>query len=163
MIYQKLQSHVLLLTQPTVERVKCNGGRMQDGDVSFAIWREYFQNLGFCVKMVQFDAIRAHKFGALSEQHATQQQQQQPFYDPLSGTPWVSQYQKKHSPIHHPAHHPIYISFFHLPRSIATSLFKLRAWQSFCTTSFQGRRHGFRPGWANIFRENSARSAEKFF
>ena len=109
---------------------------MQDGDVSFAIWREYFQNLGFCVKMVQFDAIRAHKFGALSEQHATQQQQQQPFYDPLSGTPWVSQYQKKHSPIHHPAHHPIFISFFHLPRSIASSLFKLRTWQSFCTTFF---------------------------
>ena len=33
-------------------------------------------------------------------------------------------------------HHPIFISFFHLPRSIASSLFKLRAWQSFCTTSF---------------------------
>jgi len=28
------------------------------------------------------------------------------------------------------------ISFFHLPRSIASSLFKLCAWQSFCTTSF---------------------------
>jgi len=27
------------------------------------------------------------------------------------------------------------LSFFHLPRSIASSLFKLRAWQSFCTTS----------------------------
>jgi len=46
----------------------------------------------------------------------------------------VSQYQKKHSPTHHPDH-PISISFFHLPRSIASSLFKLRAWQSFCTTS----------------------------
>ena len=32
-------------------------------------------------------------------------------------------------------HHPIFISFFHLPRSIASSLFKLHAWQSFCTTS----------------------------
>jgi len=31
---------------------------------------------------------------------------------------------------------PIFISFFHLPRSIASSLFKLCAWQSFCTTSF---------------------------
>jgi len=48
----------------------------------------------------------------------------------------VSRFQKKHSPTHHPDHHPIFISFFHLPRSIATSLFKLRAWQSFCTTSF---------------------------
>jgi len=64
-----------------------------------------------------------------------QQRQQQPFYGPLSGTTRVSWYQKKHSPTHHPNHHLIFISFFHLPRSIALSLFKLRAWQSFCTTS----------------------------
>jgi len=38
--------------------------------------------------------------------------------------------------LHHPDHHPIFISFFHLPRSIAFFLFKLRDWQSFCTTSF---------------------------
>jgi len=62
-------------------------------------------------------------------------QQQQPFYGPLSGTTWMSEYQKKHSPTHHPDH-PIFISFFHLPRSIASSLFKLLAWQNFCTTSF---------------------------
>jgi len=61
---------------------------------------------------------------------------QQPFYGPLSRTSRVSRYQKKHSPTHHPDHHPIFISFFHLPRSTASSLFKLRAWQSFCTTSF---------------------------
>jgi len=48
----------------------------------------------------------------------------------------VSQYQKKHSPTHHTDRHPIFIIFFHLPQSIASSLFKLRAWQSFCTTSF---------------------------
>ena len=47
----------------------------------------------------------------------------------------MSRYQKKHSPTHHPDHHPIFISFFHLPRSIASSVFKLRARQSFCTTS----------------------------
>ena len=47
----------------------------------------------------------------------------------------VSPYQKKHSPTHHPDPDPIFISFFHLPRSIAFFLFKLRAWQSFCTTS----------------------------
>ena len=64
------------------------------------------------------------------------QQQQQSFYGPLSGTTQVSRYQKKHSPTHHPDHHPIFISFFHLLWSIASSLFKLRAWQSFCTTSF---------------------------
>jgi len=57
-----------------------------------------------------------------------QQQQQQPFYSPLSGTTQVSQYQKKHSPIHHPDHHPIFISFFHLLRSIASSPFKLVLW-----------------------------------
>jgi len=45
----------------------------------------------------------------------------------------VSRYQKKHSPTHHPDH-PIFISLFHLPRSTASSLFKLRVWQSFCTT-----------------------------
>jgi len=61
---------------------------------------------------------------------------QQSFYDPLFGTTRVSWYQKKHSPTHHPDHYPIFISFFHLPRVIASSLFKLRAWQSFCTTSF---------------------------
>ena len=64
------------------------------------------------------------------------QQQQQLFYGPLSGTTRVSRYQKKRSPTHHPDHHPIFISFFHLPRSIASSLFKLRALQSFCTSSF---------------------------
>ena len=59
---------------------------------------------------------------------------QQSFYGHLSVTTWVSRYQKKHSPTYHPDH-PILISFFHLLRSIASSLFKLRAWQSFCTTS----------------------------
>jgi len=63
-------------------------------------------------------------------------QQQQPFYGPLSMITGVSWYQKKHSHTHHPDHHPIFISFFHLPRSIASSVFRLRAWQSFCTTSF---------------------------
>ena len=60
---------------------------------------------------------------------------QQPIYGPLSGTSRVSRYQKKHSPTHHPDHHPIFISFFHLTRSIASFLFKLCALQSFCTTS----------------------------
>jgi len=42
----------------------------------------------------------------------------------------VSRYQKKDSPTHHPDHHPIFIIFFHLPLSVASSLFKLRPWQS---------------------------------
>ena len=52
--------------------------------------------------------------------------QQQSFYGPLSRTTRrtrVSRYQKKHSPTHHPEHHPIFIIFFHLLRSIASSLF----------------------------------------
>jgi len=39
-------------------------------------------------------------------------------------------------PTHHPDY-PVFINFFHLPRSIASSLFKLRAWQSSCITSLQ--------------------------
>jgi len=62
--------------------------------------------------------------------------QQQPYYGPLSGTTRVSWYQKKHSLTHQPDHHPIFISFFHLPQSIVSSLSKLCVWQSFCTTSF---------------------------
>jgi len=61
--------------------------------------------------------------------------QQQSFYGPLSGTTRVSRCQKEHSPTHHPDHRPVFISFFHLLRCIASSLFKLHAWQSFCTTS----------------------------
>ena len=69
-----------------------------------------------------------------SNQYGFKQQQQQ-FYGPLSGTTRESWYHKKHLPTHHPDHHPIFISFFHLPQSIASFLFKLRAWQSFSTTS----------------------------
>jgi len=58
------------------------------------------------------------------------QQRRRPFCGPLSGTTRVSRYQKKHSPTHHPHHRPVFIGFFHLLRSIASSLFKLRAWQS---------------------------------
>jgi len=64
--------------------------------------------------------------------------QQQPFYDPLPGTTLVSWYQKKHSPTHtNPDHQPSFISFLHLLRSIASLLFNLRAWQSFCRTYLQ--------------------------
>jgi len=40
-------------------------------------------------------------------------------------------------PVTYPDYHPTFISFFHLLWSIASSLFNLRAWQSFCTTSVQ--------------------------
>ena len=51
------------------------------------------------------------------------------------GLPGWAGYQKKYSPTHCPDHHPVFISFFHLLLSTASSLFKLRAWQCFCTTS----------------------------
>jgi len=54
----------------------------------------------------------------------------------LSGTTCVSRYQKKHSPTHtcH-GHQSSLISFLHLLWSMASSLFNLRAWQSFSTVS----------------------------
>ena len=58
------------------------------------------------------------------------------FYSPLSGNTRVSWYQKKHSPTHtYPDNQPSFISFLHLLWSTASSLFNLRAWQSFGTTS----------------------------
>ena len=47
-------------------------------------------------------------------------------------------HQKKHSPTHtHPNHRTSFINFLHFLQSIASSLFSLRAWQSFSTTSLQ--------------------------
>ena len=57
-----------------------------------------------------------------------QQQQQQPFNGRLSGTTRVGRYQKKHSPAHtHPGQRTSFITFLHLQRSTASSLFSLRA------------------------------------
>jgi len=59
----------------------------------------------------------------------------QPFNGPWSGTTRVGRYQKKHSPTHtHPDHQTSFINFLHLLRSIASSVFSLRAWQSSLTT-----------------------------
>ena len=50
----------------------------------------------------------------------------------------VGRYQKKHSPTHtHPDHRTSFINFLHLLWSTASSLFSLRAWQSFSTISLQ--------------------------
>ena len=59
------------------------------------------------------------------------------FNSPLSGTTRVGRFKKKHSPTRtHPVHQTS-ITFLHLLRSTASSLFNLRAWQSFSTTSLQ--------------------------
>ena len=62
----------------------------------------------------------------------------QPFNGLLFGTTRVGRYQKKHSPTHtHPDHRTSFITFLHLQRSMASSLFRLRAWRSSRTTSLQ--------------------------
>jgi len=62
----------------------------------------------------------------------------QPFNGLWSGTIRVGQYQKKHSPTDtHTDHRTSFINLLYLLRSIASSLFSLRAWQSFSTTSLQ--------------------------
>ena len=67
-----------------------------------------------------------------------QQQQQRPFNGLWSGTTRVGRHQKQHSPTHtHPDHRASFITFLHLQRSMASSLFNLRAWQSSRTSSFQ--------------------------
>jgi len=56
----------------------------------------------------------------------------------LSGTNRMSRYQKKHSPTHtYRGYQSFHICFLHLLRSVASSLFNLRAWQSFSTISLQ--------------------------
>ena len=56
----------------------------------------------------------------------------------LSGTTWMSWYQKKYSPTHtYCAHQSSLICFFHIIQSTASSLFNPRAWQSFFTISLQ--------------------------
>ena len=67
-----------------------------------------------------------------------QQQQQQPFNGRSSGTSRVGRYQKKHSPAHiHPGQRSSFITFLHLLRSTASSVFSLHARQSSRTNSFQ--------------------------
>ena len=74
----------------------------------------------------------AHKTRLYTHTHT------QPFNGLWSGSTRVGQYQKKHSPTHtHPDHRTSFINFLHLLRSIASSLFSLRAWQSFSTNSLQ--------------------------
>ena len=62
------------------------------------------------------------------KQQQQQQQQQRPFNGLLSGTTRVGRYQMKHSPTHtHPDHRASFITFLHLQRSMASSLFNLCA------------------------------------
>jgi len=51
------------------------------------------------------------------------------------GLPGWASTKRNIDPLTYSDHHPTFISFFCLLRSIASSLFNLHAWQSFCTTS----------------------------
>ena len=56
----------------------------------------------------------------------------------LTGTTRVCQYQKKHSPTHTYRGHQSSLNYFiHLLRSMTSSLFNPRTWQSFSTISVQ--------------------------
>ena len=59
----------------------------------------------------------------------------QPFNGLWSGTTRVGRYQEKHSPTHtHPDHRTSFIIFLHLQRSVASSLFILRAFIIQCSS-----------------------------
>ena len=69
--------------------------------------------------------VLKHKLTTYKRRTTTQQQ---PFNSRLSGTTRVGRYQKKHSLAHtHPGQRTSFITFFHLQRSTASSLFSLRA------------------------------------
>ena len=99
-------------------------GRLEVGEIAWCLPDKKKQNFrSLCSSC--FCTDRAQNLPGPASNYVLRQQQQQPFYGPLSGTTRVSQYQKKHSPTHHPEHHPIFISSFHLPRSIAFLLVQI--------------------------------------
>ena len=57
-------------------------------------------------------------------EHSNRHTHTQPVYSTSFGNTWVSRYQRKHSPTHtNPAPQPSFVSFLHLPQSMASSLF----------------------------------------
>jgi len=133
--------HSIFIVQAAVQRLHWSRSKVErrrHGHVTEDIAAGLLYALWFCTTTTA-DTVTTTQWGKNKttgrSPSVKQQQQQQPFYGRMSGTTQVSWYQKKHSPTHHPDHHPIFISFFHLLWSIASSLFKLRAWHSFCTTS----------------------------
>ena len=109
------------------------GDRNQDDDLrqqSSPDNADLFKAGGQCKLnvLLQFGKPR-HHFCSHQTHHNSlqQQQQQQPFNGRLSGTTRVGRYQKKHSPAHtHPGQRTSFITFLHLQRSTASSLFSLQ-------------------------------------
>jgi len=84
----------------------------------------------------------SNKYRCNTYKQQTQPLLLQPFYGPLFGTiPGSAGTGTNIHPL------IILISFFHLLRSIASSLFNLHAWQSFCTTSLQTADNGWGQVW----------------
>ena len=101
-----------------------------------------YKNIGQKSTWQYFDGFLAFLVlsnSAVTHTHArTHTPHTQLFNGLLSGTTRVGRYQKKHSPTHtRPDHRTSFIIFLHLQRSMASSLFSLRAWQSSRTTSLQ--------------------------
>jgi len=112
-------------------KINLHTSKTANQTIMYHVNSEYLQ-LGFTNMHIHVTTSLSKQHNKVSTIQQQQQQQQQLLYGPLSGT---TRYQKKHSPTHQPDHHPIFISFFQLLRSTASSLIKLRAWQSICTTS----------------------------
>ena len=94
------------------------------------LWK-YILTLTSDFQAIQHWARTSYRNNTISTKHT----QTQTFNGPLSGTTQVGWYQKKQSPTPiHPDHQTSFINFLHLLRSIASSLFSLRAWQSFSAT-----------------------------
>ena len=88
-------------------------------------WKAYRLNAVF---LGHPQASRYHCVEHLQRENRHLQQQQQPFNCRLSGTTRVGRYQKEHSPTHtHPDHRASFNILLHLQRSMASSLFNLRA------------------------------------
>jgi len=74
------------------------------------------------------NVYRFSKFFTVKDSTVNMHTHTQPFNGLLSGTTRVGRYQKKNSPTHtHPDHRTSFIIFLHLQRSMASSLFSLRA------------------------------------
>ena len=106
--------------------------------ISFTVTDQFVGNYVIFQPIFNFFSLSLIRFPSNTHTHTHARTHTQPFNGLLSGTTRVGRYQKKHSPTH--THHDdrtSFIIFLHLQRSMASSLFSLRAWQSSRTTSVQ--------------------------
>jgi len=100
-------------------------------------WRRDFPALCWALFPVALTSSSLQAVNQHSDWPATEQQHNNCFTALCPGLHgWAGTRWNTHPPTYHDRH-PIFISFFHLPQSIASSLFNIRAWQSFCSTSLR--------------------------